>query len=65
MEDGNDESFRVSCEKRTTTMRAGRRGMRIAGKGYKTGRFTYVGPAPPPGTDTDIGTSPDHRSLAQ
>jgi hypothetical protein len=33
---------------------AGRRGMRIAGRGYKAGRFTYVGPAPPP----DTGTSP-------
>jgi hypothetical protein len=30
--------------------------MRIAGRGYKTGRFTYVGPPLPP--DTDLPQSP-------
>jgi hypothetical protein len=41
-----------------------RRPNAVAGKGYKAGRFTYVGNAalsPPPGTDT----SPGRRLLAQ
>jgi hypothetical protein len=58
MKDGNEGSFRVSGEKRTTTIdrRAARNA--VAGRGYKAGRFTYVGNAAQPNTGTDTDTSP-------
>jgi hypothetical protein len=40
---------------------AGRRRIRIAGRGYKAGRFTYVGNAalpPPPNTNADTFLKP-------